>query len=120
MLLAEILGGILIAIIGGRIGLYALYFVTVAFAAGFSALSANKLLFQAMSTRLNLITSKEISIIVTFLFLTLVPILVIVYYGLKIAKKINFSEWLTPVSSAVLGSAYFLTIYIIILYLLGI
>jgi len=117
MIVIEILAGILVCVAGATIRLPALYHATTAFIAGFLALSSNKLLYIPVSCKLKLITTNEIAVVVTFLVLTLVPLILTIYFGLRIAAWINFDEWLTPVSAAVLGAAYSLIIFIVILYL---
>ena len=118
MIVIKVLAGILVCVAGATIRLPALYHATTSFIAGFAALSSNKLMYTFVSYKLKLITTNEIAVVVTFLVLTLVPLLLTIYFGLRIAAWINFDEWLTPVSSAVLGAAYSLIIFIVILYLI--
>ncbi len=118
MLLAKILGGVIALLIGSYVGIKAAYWLTVAFAAGFMAISFNRIFYYAVAFRLSLLISREVAPVVTFLVLTLLPLFLVVVMGWKIAAVIKFEDWLTPMSNAILGAGYFLTVYIIILNLI--
>ena len=118
MLLAKVLGAIICMLVGSIVGIRAAYWLTIAFAAGHMAISFNRLLYWAMASRLSLLIPREVTLVVTFLVLTLLPLFLIVVIGWKIAAVIKFEDWLTSMSNAILGGGYFLTIYIIILNLI--
>ena len=115
MLLAKALGLIVIAVAGAHIGFKGLFFLLTIFCGGFAAVSCLRLFHQQVSTHLSLIIPGDIASVISFLFLALVPLLVTVYLGLGIAKKIDLEGRLTPLSNAILGTGFASSLYLGIL-----
>ena len=115
MALVKVLLGILIAVAGGHIGLRALLYISIAFAGGFAAVSCNKGFFSALSSKLSVFTAARNADIITFLVLTLVPLMLIVYLGRRLMVRLSILEDISPAIDHILGSAYALTVFLAVL-----
>lgn len=108
----EALLGIAICVIGGRIGLRKLLYVTVAALAGFAAVSGSKAFFYPLSYHFSTYTSPANASIISFIILAVIPILLIGYFGRKLIVKLQVTESISPMIDGVLGAGYSLALYI--------
>lgn len=105
-----ILIGIGIAVAGGRIGLCALLYLTVAAVAGFVTMAANRAFFVPLSTEFQRMTSQQNANVISFIILALVPLVSIGYMGRKFIVMLKVGD-ISPMVNAILGAGFALTIY---------
>ncbi len=107
-----------VAVAGGRIGLRMLLYLTVAFLAGFAAVSMNRAFFSQLSTQFQTVTSQQNANVLSFIILALIPLISIGYLGRRLIVLLNVDEDISDTVNAVLGSGYALAIYVTVLYLI--
>jgi len=115
MTILKILGALACAAIGGRVGMRGLLYLTIAFIAGWSSFALNRAFFQPLADYFEKLTSRSNSMVLSFLFLTLIPLLSIGYLGRRLAVRLALVESIPPLTNAVIGSGFLLAIYMIIL-----
>ncbi len=105
-----ILLGIGIAVAGGRIGLGALLYLTVAAVAGFAAIAVNRAFFSPLAAEFQRMTSPRNAGVISFTILTLVPLVSTGYMGRKLIVMLKIGD-ISPMVNAILGAGFALTIY---------
>lgn len=110
-----IIGSIPFGLLGGWIGLRSLLYVIVAFIAGFAAVAANIALFDSVSEFLFQFTEGGVNDVLTFLLLTMIPLVSIGYKGRKIvAENLKIPETISVTVNKILGGGFLATIFIVI------
>ena len=113
-----IVGCVVCAIAGGLIGLKILLYATVAFIAGFLAVSATKGHFDSLTSDISKLTSKGNAEALSLIILGFTPALTTGYVGhMVISWLIDLDDH--PVAAAVLGAGYAVTVFLIVVYILG-
>ena len=119
MLAIKAVLGILVAVAGAHLGLRALLYISIALVAGFAAWSTNRGFFYPISSRFALFTTKENATVITFIMLTLVPLLTVGYFGRILITKLKIDKDVpNKTANSILGCGFALTVYIIILCLI--
>ena len=116
--LLMIIIGIGVAVAGGRIGLRALLYISVAFVAGFGSVSAIKGFFGPLSSQLAAITSQENAKVISFIILSLTPLISISYLGRRLIVLLNIDDDIPLMINSILGAGYAVAIYIIVLHII--
>jgi len=101
-----ILMGIGFAVVGGRIGLRSLLYISVAALAGFAAVRANVAFFEPLSLHFMTITSRINAEVVAFVTITMTSTLLVGFLGHKHITAIKIDENIPHLVNAVLGSGY--------------
>ena len=116
-LVIKIIIGIGITLIGGRTGLRALLYISVALIAGYASVAMNKSFHSKLSIALQTFISPTNAAIISAVSLTAIPLLITVYCGRKLVVKLQISESMPPMTNSILGSGLALTVYLIALQL---
>ena len=111
----QILFGLGLACLGGKIGIRKLLYATCAAIAAYAAVAANKAYFGTLSMHLRLHMSSANAAVFSIIILSLIPLLSIGYWGRKLIVRLQINEKISPTIDAILGSGYLLTIYLIII-----
>jgi hypothetical protein len=106
--------GIGIAVIGGRLGLSRMLYLTIAFLAGYAAVSLVIGFLEYLKDFLSNFISDPNAMIIGFILLTLPPLLLIPYLGRKLMVKLAIPD-ISPKLDAILGAGYSLAVYVGIL-----
>ncbi len=115
MILLKIFGALACSSIGGIIGMRGLLYLTIAFVAGWSSFALNGAFFQPLTDYLEKLTSRPNAMVLSFLVLTLIPLLSVGYLGRRLAVRLALVESIPPLVYACIGGGYLLALYVIIL-----
>ena len=107
----KIIIGIPVVIICAKIGLRRLLYITIAFIAGFMAVSIVNGMFAHTSSYASNFMSPRVARVLTFLILTLIPMLAITYYGRRVMVHLAILETIAPMIDSILGAGFGLTLY---------
>jgi len=107
----KIIIGIPVVIICAKIGLRRLLYITLAFIAGFVAVSIVNGMFAHTSSYASNFMSKNVAKVLTFLILTLIPMLAITYFGRRVMVRIAILETIAPMIDSILGAGFGITLY---------
>jgi len=116
MILIKVIIGIAVAVLGARIGLRRLLYITIACIAGFAAVSTVKGLHQKITPIFEHFGINHLnSLIITVILLTLIPIVGLLTFGRRLMVKFAFVESISETIDSILGGGYATTIYMIVL-----
>ena len=106
--------GIGVAVAGGLIGLRALLYISVAGVAGYASVASNAAFFASLTEQFGHAVSPTNAGVISFMILTLLPLISIGYLGRKMIVRLNVAE-IHKVVDAILGTGYMLAIYIAVI-----
>jgi ABC-type nickel/cobalt efflux system permease component RcnA len=109
-----ILMGLGVAVVGAYLRLSTLLYITVAFLAGFTAISLTTACFGVLTSHFATVTSRPNAAIISFVLLGLMPALFLFFAGRQVISRITKAEF-SPLIDAILGSAYAISIYLALL-----
>jgi len=107
--------GALIATLSGHIGFYALVHITLGFMGAFAAWSATRNLFHPIYWHFSRIMPSPLCAVSTFIVLTLIPFVIVGYFGRLGIRKVGIESSIPKVVNSVLGASYGLALYIAVL-----
>ncbi len=115
ILVIKITIGICLAVIGGRIGLRRMFIVSIAFVSGFVSVTLVRAFASTVTSMVEVIAPHTTSVIISYLILSIPPLLVIPFFGRKLMIKLGIVEDITTTVDAILGSGYTVALYIAVL-----
>jgi hypothetical protein len=111
----QILIGIGLCVLGGKIGIRRLLYGTIAAIAAYAAVAANKAYFDTLSMHLRLHMSSANAAVFSIIILSLIPLLSIGYWGRKLIVRLQINERISATVDSILGAGFLATIYAIII-----
>ena len=115
ILVIKILIGICLAVIGGRIGLRRMFIVSMAFVSGFVSVTLVRAFASTVTSMVEVIASHTTSTIISYLVLSVPPLMVIPFYGRKLMVNLGIVEDLSVSVDAIIGAGYTIALYIAVL-----
>ena len=108
---ALVIIGMCVAVIGSKLGLSRMLYLTVAFLAGYAAVGMVKGFLGYLRDFLGSYMSDLNAMTIGFIALTLPPLLLIPFLGRKLLVKLAIPD-IPPMLDAILGAGYSLAIYV--------
>ena len=106
-------------IVGAKLGILNLMYITVGGIAGYTAYSLVRTFFHALASGIANYTNTANAHVIAFLVLVLPPLCLIPYAGRKIVVRLQLNERISPRINALIGAAYLDTIFVCILTIIG-
>lgn len=112
-LATKIILGIVIAVIGGKLGLTKLLFITIAGISGYISFIIVKSFWKPLASRLALLMPWDVAVVMTAIILTLTPLLLVFLGGRRLMVKIGIKETISQTIDSTLGAGYAVTAYFV-------
>lgn len=111
----ELLIGIGIAVLGGRLKFRRSLLLTTGFVAAFLAVSLVRGSWRTATSCFESYLSRNISAVVSFLLLAAPPLLIVPYLGISLLDWLGFTEDMSDMSQMILGACFMTGLYICLL-----
>jgi hypothetical protein len=115
ILVIKILIGICLAVIGGRIGLRRMFIISMAFVSGFVSVTFVRAFASTVTSMIEVIASHITSTIISYLVLSIPPLLIIPFYGRKLMVNLGIVEDLSVSLDAIIGAGFTISLYLALL-----
>jgi len=102
-----------IGVLGAKIGLRRLLFLTIAAISGFVAYALIRGFHNGLVLWFLKITHSTNAIIISAILLVLIPVFILYSYGRRLAVRLSITDSISPMINSILGAGYGVTIYII-------
>ena len=115
----KILIGLGLAVLGGKLGIRRLLYISVALVAVFASLSAIRGAYDETVEYFRNFMRLTTASVLSFIVLVSGPLLTVIYFGRKLIVRLQVLETISPMIDTILGVGYIETVYLAVLLILN-
>ena len=115
----KILIGLGLAVLGGKLGLRRLLYISVALVAIFASLSTIRGAYDETVEYFQNFMRLATASVLSFIVLVCSPLLTIIYLGRKLIVRLQVLETMSPMIDTILGVGYIQTVYLAVILILN-